>query len=225
MNFDTLSMQRSAINTPMIDERSDFEIVLARAKQHDMEAMSALYKRALPPIYRYVLIRIHRAELIEDIVSEIFLAMVESIAALRSATESGFYSWLFHIAQSKVVDALRRLAKQDNRLIALTMDDVEGDRDRSLIERALVNPRDDPATIHEQHEQLAELGQAINTLTEEQQFVITGRFLVGLTTDEIAGTLQKQPGAIRVMQHRALTILAERLGSFHRRKGRTSDES
>ncbi len=69
---------------------------------HDEEALVALYQRALPVIYRYVMARLGRADLAEDVVAEVFLVMVEMISDLRSEEEAGFYAWLIQIAQGKI---------------------------------------------------------------------------------------------------------------------------
>jgi DNA-directed RNA polymerase specialized sigma24 family protein len=72
--------------------------VIKQARRHDEEALVALYQCALPVIYRYVLARLGRSDLVEDVVSEVFLVMVESIGDLRTEQEAGFYAWLLQIA-------------------------------------------------------------------------------------------------------------------------------
>ena len=76
-----------------------------------------LYRRALPVIYRYVLARLGQSDLVEDVVSEVFLVMVESIGTLRAEHEAGFYAWLIQIAQGKIARTLRSKKRSDLRLM------------------------------------------------------------------------------------------------------------
>ncbi len=48
---------------------------------------------------------------------------------------------------------------------------------------------------------------ALKYLTEEQQQVIVLRFIEGYNTDEVARFMDKDNGAIRALQHRALVSL------------------
>src|SRR5690349_17418453 len=96
-----------------------FAQVIRRARQRDEEALVALYRRALPVIYRYVLVRLGQPDLVEDVVSDVFLVMVESIGALRAEHEAGFYAWLIQIAQGKISRALRSRKRSEMRLVPL----------------------------------------------------------------------------------------------------------
>lgn len=49
--------------------------------------------------------------------------------------------------------------------------------------------------------------QAIAQLTDDQQQVIILKFLEGYCTEEIAQLMDKDPGAVRALQHRALVAL------------------
>src|SRR6516164_11443867 len=92
-----------------------FAQVIKQARSHDEEAVVALYQRALPVIYRYALARLGRPDLVEDVVSEVFLVMVESIEGLRSEQEAGFYAWLLQIAQGKISRALRHVTRTERK--------------------------------------------------------------------------------------------------------------
>jgi DNA-directed RNA polymerase specialized sigma24 family protein len=87
--------------------------MIKQARLRDEEALVALYQRALPVIYRYVLARLGRPDLVEDVVSEVFLVMMETIGDLRTEQEAGFYAWLLQIAQGKISRTLRHLAHSE----------------------------------------------------------------------------------------------------------------
>src|SRR5712691_12258658 len=96
-----------------------FAQVIKQARSHDEDALVALYQRALPVIYRYALARLVRPDLVEDVVSEVFLVMVESIGELRTEQEAGFYAWLLQIALGKISRALRHMTRSERRFIPL----------------------------------------------------------------------------------------------------------
>jgi RNA polymerase sigma factor (sigma-70 family) len=197
-----------------------FAQLLARARRHDEQAIAALYQRALPTVYRYVLARSRRPDLTEDIVAECFLAMVESIGSLRANHEAGFFAWMLRIAQAKVARALHQSVQNQNRQQYLS---GSGQDDEWLSsELVATDLASDPVALHEWREAVQELGIALGSLSEEQQIVIIGRFLAGQSVEELAQGMGKQPGAIRALQFRALDTLAERMGKV--REKRRSDK-
>jgi RNA polymerase sigma-70 factor (ECF subfamily) len=197
--------------------------VIQRARQHNEEALVTLYQRALPVIYRYVLARLGRSDLVEDVVADVFLVMVESISDLRAEHEAGFYAWLIQIAQGKIARAWRHHKRSEVRLVPLlSQSDAETDDGRWLAEPMATDLVSNPAALQEWREMLEELGLALESLTTEQQIVVIGRFLAGQSIEDLARALNKQPGAVRALQFRALGTLAERLGlrtPARRRKG------
>src|SRR5437899_11315233 len=82
--------------------------LIRRAKDHDREAFSELYRATVAPVYRYVAARVVRSEGTEDLVQEVFMAALRGIQGLRAEDESGLMAWLFQIARYKLADALRR---------------------------------------------------------------------------------------------------------------------
>src|SRR5258706_10142998 len=87
-NGDLLSvMWRSVTENQKPVSVETFAEVIGRARHRDEEALVALYKRGLPIVYRYVMARLGRPDLVEDVVSEVFLVMVESIGDLRAEHE------------------------------------------------------------------------------------------------------------------------------------------
>ncbi len=213
--------RRSETDTRESVSTTTFAQVIGQARRHDEEALVDLYQRALPIIYRYVLARLGRPDLVEDVVSEVFLVMVESIGELRTEQEAGFYAWLLQVAQSKVSRALRQVIRGEK--ISISLPTYATDF-YSPIELTATDLFSNPAALHEWRETLEELGLALGSLTVEQQVIVIGRFLAGQKIEELAQALGKQPGAVRVSQFRALKTLAGHLGlvrgSKHEERGR-----
>jgi RNA polymerase sigma-70 factor, ECF subfamily len=198
-----------------------FAQVIKQARRHDEEAVVALYQRALPVIYRYALARLGRPDLVEDVVSEVFLVMVESIDELRTEQEAGFYAWLIQIAQGKISRALRHVTRNERKQISL-QNNQTSDQYNS-IELVATDLVSNPVELHEWRETLEEVGLAMGNLSAEQQVIVIGRFLAGQKIEDLAQALGKQPGAVRILQFRALNTLAKHLGlargSQRKRKG------
>lgn len=140
---------------------------------------------------------------------------------IRTEEEAGFYAWLLQIAQSKVSRSLRSQARNRARRVSFS-DPFE--TSRPLVEELLATDLvSDPVALHEWRETLEEVGQALGSLSDEQQVIVVGRFLVGLKIEDLALALGKQPGAVRVSQFRALQALAKQLGQVrgapHQGKG------
>jgi RNA polymerase sigma-70 factor (ECF subfamily) len=198
-----------------------FAQVIKQARSHNEEAVVALYQHALPVIYRYALARIGRPDLVEDVVSDVFLAMVESIDQLRTEQEAGFYAWLLQIAQGKISRAFRHITRNEKKQIPLT--GSQASEQYNSVELVATDLVSNPVELHEWRETLEEVGLAMGSLSAEQQVIVIGRFLAGQKIEELAQALGKQPGTVRIMQFRALNTLAKHLGldrgSNRKRKG------
>ena len=164
-----------------------------------------------------MLARLGRHDLVEDVVSEVFLVMVESIDELRTEQEAGFYAWLLQIAQGKISRAMRQVARGERRSVSLLTYATGPYPTAELMATDLLS---NPVALHEWRETLEELGLALGSLNVEQQVIVIGRFLAGQKIEDIAQALGKQPGAVRVSQFRALKTLAARLGLAHEPQGR-----
>jgi len=198
-----------------------FAQVIKLARSHDEDAVVALYQRALPVIYRYALARLGRPDLVEDVVSEVFLVMVESIDELRTEQEAGFYAWLIQIARGKISRALRHVTRNERKQIPLPGSQMSDQY--NSIELVATDLVSNPVELHELRETLEEVGLAMSSLSAEQQVIVIGRFLAGQKIEDLAQALGKQPGAVRILQFRALNTLAKHLGlargSQRKRKG------
>lgn len=175
-----------------------FEQALTRAQSADQTAMGMLYKRFLPVVYRFALARVGDVHLAEDITSETFFAIVEHIAETRAHDELTFVAWALGIARNQVAMHFRRAKTRP----ATPLSSVELDDNLAqAVDR-------DPLEVITARESWSEVVQALNRLTEEQRSVILYRCVLGYSSEDVARLLDKQPGAIRALQFRALSSLA-----------------
>ncbi len=154
----------------------------------DMAAVGELYDAFYDTIYRYCMRRLYFRHVAEDAVSEIFLTMAQRIGEFRGKRLRDFRAWIYIIAANHV-NLLVRQKLRDKRLFDVLAKDIL-QRERGSRER-----------------RWAALYQALLTLDEEQQHLVSLRFFQRLSHDEIAQIIGKRAGAVRVKIHRALKEL------------------
>jgi RNA polymerase sigma-70 factor (ECF subfamily) len=180
-----------------------FATILAGARGGDKAALSALYRRFVPAVYRFILSRVNEAPLAEDLTSETFMAMLEGIGTVRAEDELGFATWLLRIARNEVGQHYRRQRARPELVSMLT----------EPHEPAAVADEDDPLAVLTARESWGEVVTALDQLTPEQRLVVLYRCVYGYSTEEVGHVLGKPANAIRGLQFRALTSLARTLGA------------
>jgi RNA polymerase sigma-70 factor (ECF subfamily) len=173
----------------IISKQEERELI-KRAKECDSSAFARLYEHYYQDIYDYIYFRVPDASLAEDLTSEVFIKVLESI---DSFTFRGFpfSSWLFRIARNLMVDYFRSQPRPVDLPLKEELLPVE------------VSPSD----IFERKLTQQQLAQALSNLTEDQQEVIILRFVDGLSNTDVAQVLGKSERAIRSLQYRALSSL------------------
>jgi RNA polymerase sigma-70 factor (ECF subfamily) len=189
------------------------EHLLESARQGDSEALSMLYKRFLPGIFSYIVIRVPDRFTAEDLTSDVFLQMVEGIHHLRATDEAGFTAWLLRIARVAVAGYYRKREKQPVQ-VSLPAESREGMQAERLAIPAN-SLETDPAYWTEAREEWHAVVQAINTLTEEQRQVLVGRLILGYDIAAVARIIGKKTNAVKALQFRALNSLRRLLGKHH----------
>ncbi len=169
---------------------SDEIALIERAKRFDRAALSELYGRYAQAIYRYIYYRVGDVEATEDLVSEVFLKVLEGI---ESFTYRGvpFSAWLYRIARARVADYFRQRDK----------------RDHLPLDERLIGVEGSPHADLEGQLKRKELRSAIAQLTEDQQQVVILKFIEGLSNAEVAQVIDKTEGAVKSLQYRALASL------------------
>src|SRR2546423_4369587 len=82
------------------------DILVARAKSGDLEALEALYRAFETPVYNLALRMLRIPEDAEDVLQETFLEVVRSIKQYRA--EGHLWGWIRQIAASKALMRIRR---------------------------------------------------------------------------------------------------------------------
>ena len=146
---------------------------LVEDARHNPDAFRELYRHYFPRIYAYVAYRVGRAWEAEDLVSDIFVKVVESISTFEYRGAGSFAAWLFRIAHNHISQFYRHRADH------LSIDDVS---DISSDDFA-----PDQAIIRQ--EQFIYLRELLESLSPRRQEIITLKFFGGLRNQDIAAIL------------------------------------
>lgn len=175
----------------------DPDLARVREAQLDPRAFDALYRLYLDRVYAYAFYQLGDHHDAEDATERTFLAALAGLPAFADRG-STFRAWLFRIAHNTVANARR------SRFRRATQPLPDG------FERAA--PNADPAGLVARADELREVLGALAELPDERRQVVILRFVDGLSASEIGEVLERSPGAVRVLLHRALRDLAARLG-------------
>ncbi len=176
-----------------ISGESEHTETFQRAQQGDQEAFSEIYNLFFDKIYTFIYFRVNHKEVAEDLAEDVFMKAFQRISKLKEP--KALEGWIYQIARNTVIDYYRS-KKQ-----TVALEEVEN---TLQYEHALV----DVIELEAQQRIFLEL---LNELGAEQKAVIKMKFFEQLENDTIAAQLNKTEGAIRVIQHRALSKLKDLL--------------
>ena len=176
---------------PLTNER---QLVL-QAQSGNSEAFGQLYDAYMERIYRFVYFRVEDQQTAEDITSQVFLKAWSNLDRFQFS-RTPYLAWLYTIAHNAVIDHYR------TRKVTTALDDVQlSQPDHSeLVENEI------DLTV-----EMQSVKRALGSLTDDQQKVLTLKFIEGMSNNEIARHLGKREGAIRALQMRGLQALAKQL--------------
>ena len=165
------------------------------AQEGDRDALEELYLIHFDRIYSYLHVTVGNRHDAEDLTTQTFLKMLESIGKFRWGS-APFSAWLFRIAHNLAMDHFRAAKRWQP-------------------EEEVPEPEPDESTSAEAgaldaigHRSMLEL---IDDLSAEQQQVLTLKFVFGFSNGEAATILGKTEGAVKSLQHRALVTLHKKL--------------
>jgi len=165
------------------------------AMNGDTEAFGRIYDIYADRIYRHIYYRTGNIEDARDMTQEVFIKAWQKLPKYKW-TNTPFLGWLFTISHNLVIDYYR--TKKD--FVYLDSEIMTGDPDKS------------PEKLLDAKFAQQEVRRAIMQLPQEQQQVILMNFIEGFEYPEIAASLNKSEGNVRVIIHRALKKMREIIG-------------
>ena len=169
--------------------------LVERGQQGDRAALEELYLIHFDRIYSYLHMTVGNRHDAEDLTTQTFLKMLESIGKFRWQA-APFSAWLFRIAHNRSMDhfrANRRWQPEED------VPEPPGSEERSA---------EDEAFQSIGRKSMLDL---IDQLSLDQQQVLTLKFVFSFSNAEAATILDKTEGAIKSLQHRALVSLQKQI--------------
>src|SRR3954449_11308160 len=177
-----------------VAERQTEELV-TRAQDGDRDALEELYLEHFDRIYSYLHMTVGNRHDAEDLTTQTFLRMLESIGKFRWGA-APFSAWLFRIAHNLAMDHFRsRRRWQPEADVPEPLDSEEPSAELEAMQSI-------------GRESMREL---IEKLSPEQQQVLTLKFVFNFPNADVAKILDKTEGAIKSLQHRALASLQKQI--------------
>ena len=169
--------------------------LVERAQAGDRNALEELYLLHFDRIYSYLHMSVGNRHDAEDLTTQTFLKMLESIGRFRWQA-APFSAWLFRIAHNLAMDHFRvsrRWQPEEE------VPEPHGSEEPSAEAEAM-------QSIGRQS-----MLEMIDGLSGEQQQVLTLKFVFNFSNGEVATILGKTEGAIKSLQHRALVSLQKQI--------------
>jgi len=159
------------------------------AQAGDSQAFAQVYDALVKPIYRYIYYRVEES-IAEDLTEETFLKVWQNLGKYKKES-TPFASWAFRIAHNLVVDYYRKNQSTDeiSEEVPDTQEHSAPDRQTNL---KLTQVR---------------LRKIIRKLPDNYQQIIILKYINDLDNRQIAESIGKTEGAVRILQFRALEQL------------------
>lgn len=181
------------IEVPDSPGESD-QALIRRTAAGDREAFATLYRRHQGAVYRFARLMTGSAATAEDVVQEVFLALMKD-AARYDAGRAALTTYLFGMARR----VTRRRLLRERRFVEINVSDGALDRAPNASEAL------------ERRDTLQRLRDAILSLPSRYREVVVLCDLEGVTYETAAASIGCAIGTIRSRLHRARQLLATKL--------------
>ncbi len=171
--------------------------LVRQTMQGQTEAFHLLTVRYYRPVGGFILKRVQRPDLVEDLVQETFLEAFRALKDGRGPTN--FSSWLFGIAHNRCGKWLRRKRPK------LFDTNEAPDLPAAVSEQTLSEERE------EQQKMLGALDAVLEQLPDDTRRLLELKHRDGKTCEQIAGELGRPVGTIKSLLARTYKLLRSRL--------------
>jgi RNA polymerase sigma-70 factor (ECF subfamily) len=185
----------TAAAKPAREHAGAIRALVERGQKGDRAALEELYLIHFDRIYSYLHMSVGNRHDAEDLTTQTFLKMLESIGKFRFQS-APFSALLFRIAHNLAMDhfrAARRWQPEEE------VPEQPGEEEPSAEAQAL-------QSIGRQS-----MLELIEDLSPEQQQVLTLKFVFNFPNADVATILEKTEGAVKSLQHRALVSLQKQI--------------
>jgi RNA polymerase sigma-70 factor (ECF subfamily) len=163
---------------------------VAEAQRGDGAAFREIYLALAPAVAGYL--RSHGSTDHEALTSEVFLTVHRRLPELTGGVV-GLRTFVFSVAHARMVDEVRRRARQPR---TLEYDPTDDHRSTPSAEDLAVSGLASDAAV-----------EMLGHLPESQREVVALRVVAGLSLEETAGATGRTVGAVKQLQRRGLVAL------------------
>jgi RNA polymerase sigma factor (sigma-70 family) len=179
-----------------LESGDNLDLALAAAQANAEWGWNGLYRNLAPSVTGYL--KAQGAAEPEDLAADVFLQAVKAVKRFEG-NGAAFRSWIFCIAHNKLIDDSRYRRRRP----------VEPVAEPAKTEIA-------PGAVEDQvlsHLASDRVKKLLATLTPDQRDVLLLRIIGGLTVEEVARALGKNPPAVKALQRRGLACLKREISS------------
>lgn len=180
-----------------------FQAILAAAQDGGEWAVATLYRWLHPALISFL--RGRAGDDADDVASETWLAVARGLTTF-SGDETAFRSWVFTVAHRRLIDHHRTAAR---RPATRSLGPVEGDGPDARLD--LPGGDDTAAAVEAALIGSEAVRRVVALLPPDQAEIVLLRVVADLPVEQVATITKRRPGTVRVLQHRALRRLADRL--------------
>ena len=189
------------------DEDLDSARLVTSFQAGDTEAFSTLYMRYFDRVYSYLRVLLEDAYEAEDGAQQVFTKVFEALPRYERR-EQPMRAWLFTVVRNHALGELRKRGRveleEQEEIERLLTDGVADEPELSV-----------PGWISDR-----DLLVFMERLPLVQRQVLTLRYMMDMTNREAGEVLDRSPSEVRVLHHRAVRFLRERLEAVKERPRR-----
>ena len=154
-----------------------------------------IYDKYIAKIYRFAYLKLSSQELAEDITAQVFLKAWE-VFRKDSKEVKNVQAFIYRIAKNEVANYYRTSLKF---------------RTVSIETNEIADPKPSPEEKQQIQSDIKQLSEAIKKLNDDYQNIVIWRYLDGIPIKKVAQIMERPEGTVRVMSHRALKELRQKL--------------
>src|SRR4030042_4393426 len=178
---------------------SDIQELVGRIQQGETDLFGRIFDMFADRIFRFAYLRIGDREEAKDVTSEVFLGAYQSLPRYRFQAKAKFSTWLFSIARRVVANHYRQGDKRRKDLGLEGIAAVVSDDSASDLDKVGTKLEYEGVIKH------------LKGLPPDIREALTLRFIEELDYPEIEEITGKKQNHIRVLVHRGLKQLKEKL--------------
>lgn len=184
---------RNTLDTELSNDALRDEMLAERVPS-DLRAFAELYRRHRASILRYLSARTQDPATAEDLTAQVFFKALSSAKTFRG--RGSYRAWLYRIARNTLMNWRAEKARLQIPVASLPEESDD---------------EDSPTVIALAQEEQDLLWDTVGELSEAQREVVRLRYWKDLPIEEIARRTGRTTGAIRVLLHRSIRSLRQRL--------------